>query len=292
MKIPVFYHDDLSMGSDEWISLSKPKKLMNAIRFDRMADVCTPNPVTKEDLYLAHNCGYVDAVCSLRESNGFGNTRSDVMRQVLSANGAFLAAAERALETGVAFAPVSGFHHAGWDYNGGYCTFNGLMVASLKLLDHNKVDSVLILDFDGHYGDGTDDIITEKCVSTKVRHLTRSKPFKNDPNEAIDAAMFAIEMKPSLVMLQAGADSLIGDPFGAGYFNNEDWLRRDYEIFKLCRHLNIPIVWNLAGGYNGEHTIKMHYGTWRMACEAFANPPSQNSKPFIISSGACEPSSI
>ncbi|MCK5133954.1 MAG: hypothetical protein KAR40_17620 [Candidatus Sabulitectum sp.] len=40
-------------------------------------------------------------------------------------------AAEMALRTGESVcAPVSGFHHAGWNSAEGFCTFNGLVIAA------------------------------------------------------------------------------------------------------------------------------------------------------------------
>ena len=49
-------------------------------------------------------------------------------------SGAMLAAARDALANGWgAVAPCSGFHHAGYDFAGGFCTFNGLMVTALAV---------------------------------------------------------------------------------------------------------------------------------------------------------------
>ena len=40
-----------------------------------------------------------------------------------------IAATRQAIIDGIACSPSSGFHHAGFDYNGAFCTFNGLLVA-------------------------------------------------------------------------------------------------------------------------------------------------------------------
>jgi acetoin utilization deacetylase AcuC-like enzyme len=64
-----------------------------------------------------------------------------------------------ALQHGVACAPVSGFHHAGYYTARGFCTFNGLMAAAVQLRKDSRVHRVMILDLDQHYGDGTDDIL-------------------------------------------------------------------------------------------------------------------------------------
>ena len=65
----------------------------------------------------------------------------------------------RSLPNGAAVAPCCGFHHAGYDHAGGFCTFNGLMVTACALRDEGLAGQVGILDFDKHWGDGTDGII-------------------------------------------------------------------------------------------------------------------------------------
>lgn len=275
-KIPIAYSKEVTLDETEWISLSKPGRLMATVEHDPEAMIIIPELLTADDIILAHDTKHVLDVCSLRSPNGFGSRRADILDQVVWANSAFYTASVAALEYGVAMAPVSGFHHAGYDYSSGFCTFNGLMVSALKLLKNKSVDDVLILDFDGHYGDGTDDIINRLGVWDSVKHLTRSRPF-NDAKTAIKIALDAIRKKPGIVMLQAGADSVDNDPFGAGYFTIKEWMQRDIEIFKLCRELDIPVVWNLAGGYNGDRTIKYHYGTWRNACDIFSMPRQSES---------------
>jgi acetoin utilization deacetylase AcuC-like enzyme len=192
-----------------------------------------------------------------------------VLQQILHANGAFVQAAERARDVGLAFAPVSGFHHAGWDHCGGFCTFNGLMVAAVKLLQRDDTKKVLILDFDGHHGDGTEDIIEELKLRDSVTHLTRHRGFDHSPEAAVKRALQAIDECPDIVLLQAGADSYVGDPFGAGYFGREQWIARDRRIFERCKALSVPVVWNLAGGYDGGKTVMLHYETWRTAIDVY-----------------------
>lgn len=280
-SIPVVYSDALKMSSDEWISLSKPDRLMTLIE-PEIDFTYTPDPATAKDLYFIHSKEYVDGVLDGSVRNGFSNTRRDIADHALHTNGAFVMAAELAMEHGVAFAPVSGFHHANYSWGHGFCTFNGLMLAALKLINEHYVDNVLILDFDGHTGDGTEDIIESLCLQRNIRHLTRRHNLHN-AKQAVELALSEIAKKPDIVFYQAGADSLDTDPFGAGYFSAEEWLKKDALIFEACRRLEVPIVWNLAGGYDGTHTIKMHYATWRVALETFTGPPLQYSAPLTKS---------
>jgi acetoin utilization deacetylase AcuC-like enzyme len=88
-----------------------------------------------------------------------------------------ISAAEHAAATGEStFSPTSGFHHAGWDSGHAFCTFNGLLVAALKLRLQRRVQRVAILDLDAHFGDGTRDIIRRLGLGW-VRHYT----FGEDP---------------------------------------------------------------------------------------------------------------
>jgi acetoin utilization deacetylase AcuC-like enzyme len=62
-----------------------------------------------------------------------------------------------------------------------------------------------------------------------------------------------------LVLYQAGADSHIDDPFG-GRFTTEQFRLRDQIVFKKLSELEIPVVWNLAGGYQDpiEKVLSLH----------------------------------
>jgi acetoin utilization deacetylase AcuC-like enzyme len=84
--------------------------------------------------------------------------RQALLRVQLRTSGAMLSAARCAIECGIACAPVSGFHHAGYDTAAMFCTFNGLMVAAISALQGPGIKRVLILDLDFHYGNGTDDL--------------------------------------------------------------------------------------------------------------------------------------
>ncbi len=267
--IDVFYSPQVSLGAKEWISLSKPAKVMNCVQEESACVLNDIAPITQEELCLAHDPKFVARVCSLGEPNGFGDCRPDVLQQVLYANGAFVQASHRARDVGVAFAPVSGFHHAGYNFTGGFCTFNGLMVAAQSLLQRDDTQKVLILDFDGHFGNGTQDIIETLRLEEKVTHLTRYRGFEDSPTKAVARALSAIDACPDIVLLQAGADSYTGDPFGAGYFDRQQWIDRDRRIFERCKALSVPVVWNLAGGYDGNKTTMLHYETWRTAIDVY-----------------------
>ena len=144
-------------------SAAKPAAVMAAwlVQWPQL-EVRVPVPVTRDDLGRAHDRRFVDGVLSLQLANGFGTHCDEVAASLPYTSGALLTAARWALEVrgGVA-APVSGFHHACWDEAGGFCTFNGLMVAALALRAEHPGLRVGILDYDFHYGNGTEDILSD-----------------------------------------------------------------------------------------------------------------------------------
>jgi len=152
----------------------------------------------------------------------------------------------------VACSPTIGFHHAGYHDGGGFCTFNGLVATALELKALGLVDAVGILDMDQHYGDGTDDIIFRLDLSW-VRHIStggnrnaRQRMLEHG-REMVVEKFAAVD----LLLYQAGADSHVDDPLG-GYLGTEQMRRRDADVFAACEGANIPLVWNLAGGYQRD----------------------------------------
>jgi acetoin utilization deacetylase AcuC-like enzyme len=83
------------------------------------------NPATRDELGLAHDPAYVDGVLSCEVQNGFHNQDPEVAASLPWTVGAMLSAARLAVKTQMTVcAPVSGFHHAHYDYGTGFCTFN------------------------------------------------------------------------------------------------------------------------------------------------------------------------
>jgi len=185
----------------------------------------------------------------------------------------------------------SGFHHAGYDSCGGFCTFNGLMVTAMALLRrHESVSRVAIIDADQHYGDGTDDIIERlheegarfhgpkgpAVVEDAIFHYTFGGEF-HTPHQAKEylARMRSLEgdlatFKPDVLLYQAGADAHRDDPLG-GVLSTEELFERDKILFGITRRLEIPVAWNLAGGYQREpdgsipKVLEVHVNTFRAA---------------------------
>lgn len=220
-------------------------------------------------LFAAHDVAFVKGVMSGEIANGHGNTSHKLANTLPHTCGAMVSAACEAIANGKgAVAPVSGFHHAGHDFAGGFCTFNGLMVAAMFLPD----DEIGILDFDQHYGNGTDNIILKLDQGSRITHYTQGK--YPDP---IDTATWLRNLPRLLerfefcdvVLYQAGADSHIDDPLG-GWLTTEELYARDLIVFKKLREMKVPVAWNLAGGYQSDFdkVVEVHVNTMRAFCLA------------------------
>ncbi|HVF34039.1 MAG TPA: histone deacetylase [Candidatus Saccharimonadia bacterium] len=253
-------------------SAAKPGPVVAAWRrIDATLELVPPRPVSIDELALAHARDYVEAVLDLRVPNGFGTIDAGVARSLPYTSGAMLTAARLALrDRRIVAAPVSGFHHAGWDHGGGFCTFNGLMVTARVLLAERAVQRIGILDYDYHYGDGTNDIL-RTLGGEGVVHYTAGAEYDHpaQAEEFLAAIERHLELMASceLVLYQAGADPHVDDPLG-GFLTTAQLALRDERVFDGLRRRGIAVAWNLAGGYQSplEKVIRIHENTYRAAC--------------------------
>lgn len=260
MRSPVFYDPRQSIAGVDSFSPSagKPAKFMQELQTQGIDHEVLPvTPATREDLYLVHDRRYVDEVFSGAQNNGFGNNDPRVAEACLWTVGSMISAVTYApFANGAVCSPTSGFHHAGYSWGGGYCTFNGLMVAAAKYIQAHPQGRVGILDLDWHYGDGTDNILKHKPkLAKQVINCTSGKYFyeaNEDPMEFFAWLHSATEdlnaFDCDVVICQAGADMHVEDPLG-GALDDDEMALRDRTVF---RDIKVPLVWNLAGGYRGK----------------------------------------
>ena len=254
-------------------SAGKPRPVVDAWReLDAAMHVVAPVAVTIDDFARAHSRRFVEDVFAMRVANGFGTRSADVNRSLPYTSGAMLTAARLALagRTAVA-APVSGFHHARWSEAAAYCTFNGLLVTALALRAEHPGLRVGILDYDYHYGDGSDDIIARLGLHW-ITHYTAGQRYLY-PEQAsafLDAIPEHVASMAdcAVVLYQAGADPHIDDPLG-GFLSTAELAERDRRVFQCLHDRAIAVAWNLAGGYQQplSKVVAIHRNTYR-ACRA------------------------
>jgi acetoin utilization deacetylase AcuC-like enzyme len=192
------------------------------------------------------------------------------------AAGAVLKACKKTLlgETENAFALVRPpGHHATHERSMGFCLFNNAAIAASEIARQGK--KILIMDFDVHHGNGTQDIFFDrKDILYQSFHLSPHYPGTGDITEVgegegegytINAPLIygngvnsvtkildeiflpvAKQFKPDLIIFSAGYDSHHADPLGglkltANFYG---------EIIKKYQEIQSKIVCTPEGGYN------------------------------------------
>jgi acetoin utilization deacetylase AcuC-like enzyme len=279
--IKVFYRPEQSCASNASYSPSAGKPEQVIADWSRFGDSINIdgnfNPATELDFIAAHDREYVMNILEGNAPNGFGNKSMEVAQSLRYTTGSMLEAADYAiLNQTVACSPTSGFHHAGFDFGGGFCTFNGLMVTAIRMKMAHKAERVLIVDMDQHFGNGTQDII-DRMELDWVRHITNGQGYRTAEQALQCADLDAVirSFKPDLILYQAGADIHVKDPLG-GLLTTEQMAERDRLVFRSAMYHNVPLVWNLAGGYQRdksggiEPVLALHRQTMDICIQEYA----------------------
>ncbi len=277
----VFYDEKMVADSGSYSpSAAKPKAVVEDwLDIGLPIEVCSFEPASHNDLSLAHAPSYVEGIFAGRIANGHRNTSLELANSTRWTVGSLIAASDEALKTGMSCSPSSGFHHACYGTSGGFCTFNGLMIAALKLYKTDRVKRVGILDCDWHYGNGTDDIIEQLELQNLIVHRTSGSEFFHGEPELyfrwLEQSLEHIwDSGVDLVLYQAGADAHRNDPLG-GLLDDDELLRRDEMVFDYCHTKSLPITWCLAGGYQRddegsiEPVLSIHRQTARCATHLY-----------------------
>jgi acetoin utilization deacetylase AcuC-like enzyme len=135
-------------------------------------------------------------------------------------------------------------HHASSDHCWGFCFFNNIAVALAKLRAEKKIEKALILDFDLHFGDGTDAIFSGTPIKyfqpdTSNREIFISRTRKK----------FSDEEEYDIVAVSAGFDRHVDD--WGGELTTEDYRTIGTIVKeaakKVCQGRRFAV---LEGGYN------------------------------------------
>jgi len=110
-----------------------------------------PRPAAEQDLKRVHGAPHISSIKEDAELYAVA---------CLAAGGAIIAA-----EVALGGEPAFGLirppgHHASSENCWGFCFFNNIAVALAKLRAEKKIARALIIDFDLHFGDGTNNIFT------------------------------------------------------------------------------------------------------------------------------------
>lgn len=240
-------------------------------------------PIEVDDWLGVHSREYVNAVHQVDVGTFQSATippSKEMKVAIQYCAGSIVAAAVSAIESGCAFSPTSGFHHARWDAAGVLCLLNALPLAASRALEQLGPGRVLILDCDFHRGNGTEDILA-RMNESRIAHKSLGYRFNNKSqdvdymNEIERTCGKILNSNYALVIYQAGMDVLLGDPSGGGILTLEQTRERDEMVFSACRNSEVSIVWNLAGGYiepttSADVIVEGHLNTFNAAVKAFS----------------------
>jgi acetoin utilization deacetylase AcuC-like enzyme len=173
----------------------------------------------------------------------------------------------------------------------GFCLFNNIAIAARTAIDELGLDRVLIVDWDVHHGNGTQDVFyTDDQVAFFSMHRWPFYPGTGDkdetgsgqglgftknvpvafgtPREKIleqfkkDLEAFAEKTKPQLVIISAGFDAHIRDPIGSLELETEDFRTLTKIVQSVADvHAKGRIVSALEGGYHPQRlaeSVEVH----------------------------------
>ncbi|HZG08190.1 MAG TPA: histone deacetylase [Allosphingosinicella sp.] len=239
-------------------------------------DWIEPEPMPREWLERVHCPAYVAEVLAAavpREKErriGFPVTKTVARRAQRVPGGTYRAALE-ALERGFAANNAGGSHHALYDTGAGYCVFNDLALAAVRLTEEGRVRRVLIVDCDVHQGDGTAALTAERNdIATYSIHAEKNFPVRKT-SSTVDVALAdgtgdadylqALEdslvplldrFGPDLLLYQAGVDPYGGDRLGRLALTQDGLDARDALVAGLARARGLPLASTLGGGYGAD----------------------------------------
>jgi len=230
-----------------------------------------PAPMPRDWLEAVHDPDYVAEVLEARvppdkeRRIGFPVTPAVALRAQIVPGGTYLAA-QLAREHGYAANTAGGSHHALADTGAGFCVFNDLALAAVRLAEEGQ--RVLIVDCDVHQGDGTAaltagraDIATysihaEKNFPVRKARSTLDVPLADGTGDAeyLDTLAATLtplldDFAPDLVLYQAGVDPLQGDRLGRLALSYRGLIDRDRWIATSFARRGIPFASALGGGY-------------------------------------------
>ena len=229
-----------------------------------------PAIATDAQLLRAHSREHVEAV-----SNALGHFDLDtpfypnIEVQARRSAGAAIDAMRSALRGEPAFSLMRPpGHHATRDRAMGFCYFSNVAVAALDALENNAA-RIVIWDFDGHHGNGTEAIVAnnERIRFASIHQFpaypgTGAKSFANinnypispyTPREAIlgiarRSLDNLIAFEPNLLLVSAGFDAYACDPLLQLTLEREDFATFGEWLNKI----GIPVSVVLEGGYSND----------------------------------------
>ncbi len=294
----LLYSDPLFLKHDTGRHVENADRLRSiTTRLDKagLAKKCragTYQPLTEEAVAQLHAPKQIHQVKQVA-AHGGGRIDPDTVVSpdsftvALAAAGACAAAVEAVLKgtdrTALCLVRPPG-HHATPTRSMGFCLFNNIALAVQHARKAHQLTRLLIVDWDVHHGNGTQDIFYEDpqvmffsihrygmgfypgtgnvdetgkgkglgyTLNVPIRHGTARKEYHDQFTRALEKA--ADKIKPELVLVSAGFDAHVRDLLGGMPLESEDFAAFTREVLEVARtHAKGRLVSCLEGGYNLE----------------------------------------
>ena len=241
----------------------------------------------KEDIYRVHDASYVDWVESGYAQGVRNIMSSDTVLSGRSFEVALSAACstKNVIEDFIKNRYHRAFlnlrppgHHAEFAYGQGFCIFNNVAMMA-KYAQDAGYKKVLIIDFDVHHGNGTQEIFYEDdTVFYFSTHERDNYPFTGTAQEtgkdkgegftlnipyadAIDDTTFASlftalpkDFEPDIVLVSAGYDMMGVEQISSTQITQEGLAKMIHAILEYAKKR--PVAFLLEGGYEVDSLVK------------------------------------
>jgi acetoin utilization deacetylase AcuC-like enzyme len=246
---------------------------------------------TFEQLARAHAALHIHELMAAVPAHGYVHVDPDTAMNPRSMDAALRAAGAAVLATDLVLAKASPVkrafcavrppgHHATRAQALGFCFFNNIAIAIRHALEHHGLERVLLVDFDVHHGNGSEDILAgdERVLmcSTFERGLY---PFSGEKPMAANMANVALErgsdgaalrrayeevwlpridsFRPQMIFVSAGFDAHRADDMAGLRWVEEDYRWITERLVECAeRHCDGRIVSTLEGGYHLFHLAR------------------------------------
>lgn len=293
MKTAFFSHDDCKlheMGAWHPEAPSRLQAIEDAVRQSAVAaalDWRSGPLATEADLARVHTA---DAIYRIRENcpsrqseyahfplDADTGLNAHSWQAALRAAGLAMAAVDAVMqgEADNAFCAIRPpGHHASASQSMGFCLFNNVAIAARYAQERYGLKRIVIVDFDVHHGNGTEDIFSgdnsilmtgffqhpfypycgtefpaENMLNTPVDASTDGEVIRSIVNQSWLPAMQ--RFKPELVLISAGFDAHCDDEMAQMRLTEEDYAWMTQQILQVAqKHASGRIVSCLEGGYN------------------------------------------